>query len=62
MFKSVILQRMRDYNLIELFTFITEDLEIYFKENCLPLHLEEHKILIWLLATSKNVFSQNKNF
>ena len=50
-FKSVILQRMRAYNLIELFKFITEDFETYFqrKLECLPLHLEEHKIFIWLL-------------
>ena len=36
-FKSVILRRMRAYNLIELFKFITEDLEIYFQRKLLAL-------------------------
>ena len=36
-FKSVILQRMRAYNLIELFKFITEDLEMYFQRKLLAL-------------------------
>jgi len=36
-FKSVILHRMRAYNLIELFKFITEDLEMYFQRKLLAL-------------------------
>ena len=36
-FKSVILHRIRAYNLIELFKFITEDLEMYFKRKLLAL-------------------------
>ncbi|KAL9978127.1 hypothetical protein ACROYT_G015612 [Oculina patagonica] len=36
-FKSVILHRMRAYNLIELFKFITEDLEMYFQRQLLAL-------------------------
>ena len=36
-FKSVILHRMRGYNLIELFKFIMEDLEMYFQRKLLAL-------------------------
>jgi len=36
-FKSVILHRIRAYNLIELFKFITEDLEMYFQRKLLAL-------------------------
>ena len=36
-FKSVILHRMRAYNLIELFKFITEDLEMYFQRRLLAI-------------------------
>ena len=36
-FKCVVLRRMRAYNLIELFRFITEDLEMYFQQKLLSL-------------------------
>ena len=36
-FKCVVLRRMRAYNLIELFHFITEDLEMYFQRKLLSL-------------------------
>ena len=36
-FKCVVLRRMRAYNLIELFRFITEDLEMYFQRKLLSL-------------------------
>ena len=36
-FKCVVLRRMRAYNLIELFRFITEDLEMYFQQKPLSL-------------------------
>ena len=36
-FKCVVLRRMRAYNLIELFKFITEDLEMYFQRKLLSL-------------------------
>ena len=36
-FKCVVLRRMRAYNLIELFKFITEDLEMYFQRILLSL-------------------------
>ena len=37
---------MRAYNLIELFNFITEDLEMYFQRNYWPLPLAKLKISI----------------
>lgn len=47
-FKSVILHRMRAYNLIELFKFITEDLEMHFQRKLHALLLAKHRISIWL--------------
>ena len=43
-FKCVVLRRMRAYNLIELFKFITEDLEMYFQRKLLSWLLVNHKI------------------
>lgn len=45
-FKSVVLQRMRAYNFIELFKFITEDLQMYFQRKLFALPFG--KSLSWL--------------
>lgn len=57
-FKSVILQRMRVYNLIELFKFIKEDLEITFQRKLLALAFGRTQHL-YLAPTSKNVQKTN---
>ena len=59
-FKSVILQRMTAYDLIELFKFIKEDLEITFQRKLLALAFRRTQNP-YLTPRSKNVFSPKTN-
>ena len=58
-FKCVVLRRMRAYNLIELFKFITEDLEMYFQRKLLSLAFGKpqnlHLVSRWCWRSASSV-------
>ena len=61
-FKCVVLRRMRAYNLIELFHFITEDLEMYFQWKLLSLAFGKPQTLhLAARCSGRNASSVNLN-